>query len=180
MKKITSNRMFDLMKKNSKACQHCCFNAKRFSIVLFFFTSIIFGQSGACQAKLVVENNGNYRSSPLGGTYYAMKLTNTAATAETYSLSGSTINSSCTNKDGSSSANNVSVNFSFIDANKKAINEIKVDAGQTVNFYIHITVPIGTTINKWSCTQIVAESKTCANYKVETVLHTYVINSSLD
>jgi uncharacterized membrane protein len=128
---------------------------------------------------LIVENNGNTRSTPLDGTYYSMILTNTGSSTDTYVLGISNVNATCSNTDGSTTASNISINSSFIDSTKSTITEIKLSPGESSNFYIHVTVPAGTAINKWSCDQVTAKSKNCSAVS-STVLHTLVINSVND
>ncbi len=149
-------------------------------ILIMVFTSSTALAQSACQAELKVEENGNIRSTPLEGTYYSMIITNTGSSVDTFTLSTANINSTCANTDGSSTAGNVVINTSFIDSDRNAITQVTVNPSQSVNFYVHVTVPVGTVINKWSCTQVIAESKTCANYKVDTVLHTFVIDPNKD
>lgn len=152
------------------------FHKNLISLLLFLMAITSFAQSGSCNAKLVVENNGNIRSTPLEGTYYSMILENNSSSTDTFVLSTKNINASCANTDGSSTTGNVTINTEFIDSERNSLNEITLGAGQSVNFYIHITVPAGTSIQKWSCDQITATSKNCTNYGVDTVLHTFVIN----
>lgn len=147
-----------------------------FSLLFCLITGISFAQSGSCNASLIVENNGNVRSTPFDGTYYSMILTNKGASTDTFLLSAKNINSTCTNTDGSPTGTNVSVTAHFIDSEKNPISEMTLNAGQSVIFYIYVTVPIGTSPDKWSCNQIIATSKNCTNYSTDTVLHTYVIN----
>ncbi|MEO8239795.1 MAG: hypothetical protein ABI576_16955 [Flavobacterium sp.] len=148
----------------------------RFTLLFCLVTFISFSQTGGCNATLIVENNGNVRSTPPEGTYYSMILTNKGSSTNTYTLSATNINSSCSNTDGSSSTSNTIINIGFIDSEKNSITEINIDAGQSINFYIHITLPASASVEKWSCNQITATSKNCNNYSVDTVLHTYVIN----
>lgn len=152
------------------------FQKNIFSLLFCLLLNISFAQSGSCNATLIVENNGNIRSTPLDGTYYAMVITNNSTSTDTYVLNSKNINSSCTNTDNSSTTNNVVINADFIDSEKTAISEITLNAGQSVNFYIHISVPADTLVEKWSCNQITATSKNCSNYSVNTVLHTFIIN----
>lgn len=143
--------------------------------VLIFMLSVTasFGQSNSCQAKLFVDHDLNVGSSSPEGTYYAMIITNTGTSADTFSLSSLNINSTCSNIDGSSTINNVNLETTFADINLIPINDITLSAGQSINFYSHVIIPVGTAIKKWCCTQVIAESKNCTNYKVTTVLHTY-------
>lgn len=154
------------------------------TIPLFFIlivnSAITYGQSNVCNASLKVEQERNTRSTPLEGTYYSMIISNSSSFSDTFSLLSLNINSSCRNSDGSSSANNVNIEAAFLDANLKSINEISISAGESIKFFLHITVPRGTATNKWCCTQIIAESKTCSNYKVNTILHTLIIDSNDD
>jgi hypothetical protein len=152
------------------------FQKNIFTILFCLLTTLSFAQSGSCNANLIVENNGNIRSTPLDGTFYSMILTNNGSSADTYILDVTNINASCSNTDGSPSANNVIINTNFIDSEKNTISEITVNAGQSVNFFIHVTIPAGTSIQKWSCNQITATSKNCTNYTVDSLLHTFIIN----
>lgn len=145
-------------------------------LLLFFTTTISLAQSGSCNATLIVENNGNIRSAPLDGTYYSMVLTNNSSSTDTFVLGAKNVNSSCANTDGSSTAGNVIINTDFIDSTRSTLSEITLNAGESVNFYIHITIPAGTSVKKWSCNEITATSKNCSNYTAATVLHTYIIN----
>jgi hypothetical protein len=143
-------------------------------IVIFIsFTANSYSQSNSCQAKLIVDHNLNTGSSSETGTYYLMVITNSGSSTDTFSLSASNINATCSNIDGSSTAGNVNLEASFVDANLSPINEISLSAGQSINFYSRINVPMGTNIKKWCCTEVFAQSKTCSNYKVNTVLHTF-------
>lgn len=147
-----------------------------FCLLFCVITTISFAQSGSCNATLIVENNGNIRSTPVEGTYYSMILTNNGASTDTFLLSAKNSNSSCANTDGSPSGTNVSLTADFINSEKSPISELTLNSGQSVNFFLHVSVPIGTPADKWSCNQIIATSKNCTNYSTDTVLHTYVIN----
>lgn len=151
-----------------------------FPILFCFITTISFAQSGSCNALLVVERNGNTRSTPPDGTFYSMILTNNGSSADTYILSAKNVNSSCSNPDGSSTSSNVVLNTDFVDSTKSIISEVTVNPGESVNFFIHITIPTRAAIQRWSCNQITATSKNCTNYSVDSLLHTLVIDPSND
>ncbi|MFB9076384.1 hypothetical protein ACFFLS_19060 [Flavobacterium procerum] len=167
--KFVNNCKFIFSSKN-------LFKKKLLTFLFLLITAISVAQSGSCSASLNVENNGNIRSTPLDGTYYSLILTNKSSSADTFVLSSKNINSSCVNTDGSSSATNVTINTDFVNSERNSLSEINLSAGESVNFYIHITVPAGTSTQKWSCNKITATSKNCSSYAVDTVLHTYVIN----
>lgn len=150
-------------------------------LLLFVFsTTITVGQSGSCSADLRVEKNRTNRSTPADGTYYSMVISNKGRTVDTFSLSSLNVNTTSSNPDKSSTVKNVILNVEFLDKQFKSINEIKVNPGETISFLAHILVPKGTPFDKWSCTQVVAKSRTCSNYKVDTILHTLVINVNED
>ena len=109
-----------------------------------------------------------------------MILTNNSSSTDTYILDAKNINTSCSNTDGSPTSKNVIINTDFIDSEKNDISQITIGAGQSVKFYIHVTLPMGTPVEKWSCNQVTATSKNCTNYSISTVLHTYVINPAND
>ena len=180
MKKKYPNQIVNLQNNFSLVQNLLFLTLKRVLLLLVFITSNTFGQSNNCQAELKVEDNGNIRSTPLDGTYYSMIISNLGSSPDIYTLSKTNINSICTNMDGSDNAGNVIINTSFIDPDKNTITQITVNPGESVNFYIHVTVPVGTVINKWSCTQVIANSKNCPNYLVDAILHTYVIDLSKD
>lgn len=146
-----------------------------FLVLLLIFSSLNSFAQIACSADFEVNKGRNVRSSPLDGTYYTMVIKNKSHFSSVYSLSAQNINGSCSNTDGSSTAGNVNINAAFLDIRRNPISQINLNAGESVKFLVHITVPIGTNIDKWCCTQIVANSN-CSNYKVSTVLHTLVIN----
>lgn len=147
-------------------------------IVLFLLLNSLssFGQN--CQADFNVYKGRNVRSAPLDGTYYTMVITNKGSSRNVYTLSAENVNGTCANTDGSNARTNVNLNSAFLDWDRNSISQIEVGAGQSVKFLIRITVPSGTTINRWCCTQISASSNNCSNYRVSTVLHTLVINTN--
>jgi hypothetical protein len=149
-------------------------------IFLVLCTAGSFAQSGSCSATLQVEKDRNTRSTPPEGTYYTMIISNTGMSDTAYTLSSSNVNSSCVNNDGSSSTGNVNLTANFVDLNLNSISEILLSPGQSVSFLVKVQVPVGTTLNKWNCTQITATSSSCSNYKVNTILHTLVSDPNQD
>lgn len=154
----------------------------KISYILFLVlcTAISFAQSGSCSARLQVEKDRDTRSTPPDGTYYTLIISNTGTSDETYTLSSSNVNGSCANNDGSSTIGNVNLSTYFVDINLNPISEISLSPGQTVSFLVNVKVPVGTTVNKWNCTQITATSSSCSNYKVNTILHTLVSDPNQD
>lgn len=145
------------------------------SVFLLLNIGISFAQ-GSSKATLKVESDRTNRSTTPKGTYYKMELTNSGS-ADTYDLSYVNDNEKGSNPDASSSRDNVLLKIVFLDKNLRPITQLKVNAGETVNFFAHIEVPQATSSDKWSTNKIIAISKSNSNYKVDTVLHTLVINS---
>lgn len=163
------------------------FFTKKTSLVTFklvcifiFMLFTVNSYSQSCKANLAVDHDLNVGSCSPKGTYYLMVITNTGSSTNTYSLSATNINSTCSNTDGSSTASNINLETSFVDTNLNPINQISVGPGQSVNFYSHVTIPSGTNTKKWCCSQVFAESQDCTNYKVSTVLHTFYSGPSED
>ena len=142
-------------------------------IFLFLSTSTIFAQT--CAADIDVLKGRKSRSTTASGTYYKMIITNKGTNNDVYTLSSSNINGTCSNSDNSSTSNNVILNVTFTDNNLNPITSISVNSGETLTFLVHVTVPTGTPIDRWSCSQITASSSICSSYKVTTT-NTYSIN----
>ncbi len=147
-------------------------------IVLYLLlpTQDTFSQSTNCQAKIIVEENGNVDSVSENGVLYKMLLTNTGTTTDNYKLSVVNVNSTSKNPDESSTQDNVALKTIFLNQQKNEITEIIINAGETFSFYSMLTIPTGTPFSKWSNNQIIATSSNCPTYKTDTVLHTYVLN----
>lgn len=148
-------------------------------LILLMISNSCFTFSQTCNANLEVSKNRNVRSTASTGTYYKMTLTNNGPN-DVFTLSSLNTNTICTNSDGSSTTTNVALNVTFEDLTFNTINSISVNSGETINFLVHITVPSGTPINRWCCNQVTASSNLCSNYKINTTLHTLVINSNDD
>lgn len=151
---------------------------KLFIIFLILNSAITFAQT--CSANLDVLKGRKTRSTTSSGTYYKMTITNNGSSNDIYNLSFLNTNNICTNSDNSSTATNVVLNITFADINLNSISTIAVNSGETLIFLVHVTVPLGTSFDKWCCTQITATSSICNNYKVNTSLNTLVINSNDD
>lgn len=167
--------------RNKKSTSSSSMIKLKISVFFFvLFTSLLFGQSNTCNISLSVDKQRNVRSTPMEGTYYSMLLTNNATVASTYSLNAAYSNLDCQNPDNSNAKDNVELTIQFLDVSQKPIKEISIQAGQTIKFFVRITVPINTNLNKWSCTEIIASSKECKGYDSKTLLKTLVIGSNED
>jgi len=151
-------------------------------LLLFFFaisSAMVYGQN-SCKATLVVEDNSNVDSASAEGVTYKMIITNTGGTSDTYSLSSVNMNSNFKNPDESDTNINVVLSTLFLDSNKNQITEIYIEPGKSIHFIAKLTIPAGTTLERWSTNQIIATAKNCNSYKVNTILHTYVLNPNND
>ena len=148
-------------------------NISKIILILLLTSSVTYGQNDLCKARLIVDHDLNIGSSNADGAYYLMTVTNTASTADTFTLSSKNINTTCSNTDGSSSAHNINLDAVFVDTKLNPISAISLNPGQTYSFYTHITIPMDSEIKKWCCTQIFVQSKNCLDYKVNTIVHTY-------
>lgn len=151
---------------------------KLFIIFLILNSAVTFAQT--CNANLDVSKGRKTRSTSSSGTYYKMAITNNGPSNDVYTLSSLNINDNCSNNDNSSTTSNVVLNISFADLKLNSISTIAVNSGETLLFLAHVIVPPGTPFDKWCCTQITATSNFCTSYKVNTTLHTLVINSNDD
>lgn len=151
---------------------------KLLTIIFCFFSFTIpsYAQIKSCQAQIIVQDNGNVDSISENGLLYTMLLTNTGTTADTYTLTSKNVNSNSKNPDDSVTNTNVVLNTLFLDAEKNEITKITVNPGQSISFFSKLTIPLRTAFSKWSSNQIIATSTNCTSYKVDTVLHTYVLN----
>lgn len=177
---INLTKLSGLFSGNSSSKLTSTFCKTSLLLLFVFNVTTVLGQTGSCNANLKVNQDRNNRSAPPQGTFYAMEISNKGNAADTYTLSSVNANRNSTNPDGSSIAQNVTLTVEFLDKNQKPISEIKVNPGETISFFAHILVPRATPINKWATTQVTAKSRTCSNYKVDTVLHTLVIDPNED
>ena len=153
------------------------FQKNIFTILFCLITALSFAQSG-CKATFEVEKNRNYSNADKDGAHFILVLTNEGNSDEIFKLTATNINDNCSNNDGTSTAANVNLISSFLDNSSVPITSVSLSSHQTATFSIHLTVPQGTSFNKWNCTQVNATSSNCSNYTVSTVVHTIVNNPS--
>lgn len=157
-----------------KAIQASTFSFNLFCI--FLIHSFSFAQ-GNCQATLEVSKNRNSRSSTTNGTYFKLTLTNVSVIADTYDLTY--INNSNTCSSGTENQiGNVNLNIQFENLNFNSLSKIVLQPNESIEFYAHIIIPLGTPINKWCCSEIIATSNNCSSYQIITDIHTYVITTN--
>lgn len=124
-----------------------------------------------CKAELSVEKNRSFKSADEEGTQFTLYLKNTSSKSATYILSTENLSEPCDNLKGrASSGTNVNLNVSIQGNNTlKGNNDITLRSGETHKFIVNITVPEGTRYNTWSCIEVSAKNKNCANSESTTL-----------
>ncbi|CAM2943056.1 hypothetical protein SAMN05444143_1122 [Flavobacterium succinicans] len=144
------------------------------AVLVFMIGSSLIHAQNSCKSKLQVEKNRNSRSISSEGTQYRLLISNETSNQASFNLKAIDINKNCTNNDGSSTSNNVNLNFFFTDVDSNPISDIVLNSGETKSFLVKLTIPSGTPYNRWNCTEIAATSNDCSNYSITTILHTLV------
>ncbi|WP_319226734.1 hypothetical protein [Draconibacterium orientale] len=154
-------------------------------LVIILYTVFSFGTHSTyaqtnCDVDINAKKNRNSKNISTEGSAYRMVITNNGSNTDTFVLRSIDINNTCTNPDGSSNADNVVLNYNFLDSENNKITSVTLSPGETYNFLVAVIVPNGTATNKWSCVEIVASSTNCENYSSSTVLQSMVIDPSVD
>lgn len=132
----------------------------------------------SCSAKLKVEKDRNFKSADENGTSFILFLENTSNSETSFVLNAKNISMSCsrTNKNPE---NNIELNTSFeFSTMSNNSNEIRLRAGQILEFRVDISVPGGAEYNNWSCIEISATPTSCETEAIKTILSVYVPNPS--
>lgn len=106
---------------------------------------------------------------------YQIRIENTGNTASTYTIYADDFSASGENPDGSSMENNINFNQELLDINLNPINgEISLAPGETYDFIVKVSLPLGNQYDRWNCTEIKAISSSCPENEGRTVVFTYV------
>lgn len=120
-------------------------------ILMCFGVLVCQGQS---QLKLSIKQGSdspNYETEHL----YLLELTNTTRTATSVSIS--TKNTECSNVP---TTQQIAFDQTTLETNKQSkVQQIVVEAGKTVEFYIKLSRPQNARVNSWNCTEVVALAK---------------------
>ena len=168
---IVNNYKTNNMKRNSTL------NRVTLVITLLIFSSTVLSAQSNCGVKLSANKNRNAKSIPVVGAVFRMVISNTGNATDTFILSARDINSLCSNLDGSSNEYNFAINSEFLDFDKNKITSITLNAGETTNFLVSVSIPEGTSFNTWSCLEIIASSTRCNGISSATVLHSKLIDT---
>lgn len=109
--------------------------------------------------------------------FYLVEITNTSKKATTATLTVQ--NNSCKEQKNmeKSAVNSPAMRQTVLDASKsKQLNQVTVQPGKTIEFYLKLTREQSAQLNTWNCSKIVAlsnESKAISN---ELIIETYIPN----
>ncbi|MEZ4802714.1 MAG: hypothetical protein R2797_08060 [Gelidibacter sp.] len=119
-------------------------------ILMCFGILICHGQN---QLKLSIKKGSdtpNYETEHL----YLLELSNPTSVASSVNISLKNVECSNVKK-----ADQVEFNQTLLDKNKQSrVQQIVVQPGKTVEFYVQLTRPNGARLNTWNCTEIIATS----------------------
>lgn len=122
------------------------------TIILMCFGMLVC--QGQNQLKLSIKQGSdspNYETEHL----YLLELTNTTRMSTTVTIS--TKNTECANVPN---ANQIAFEQKTLQTNKQSkVEQIIVEAGKTVEFFIQLSRPQNARVNTWNCTEVVALSK---------------------
>ncbi|UMB60076.1 hypothetical protein MHL31_13445 [Lutibacter sp. A80] len=143
-----------------------------------FFSIEISAQSSDCDIEITAYRNTTIKDVSSKGSYYKMTMVNKGSSEGVYVLTSKDVNNTCSNVDSTSTENNVFLNYRFLDKDKNPIDKISLSIGESIDFLIYVTAPTGTSMNKWSCVQIIASSENCENYSKSIILKSFIIDPS--
>jgi hypothetical protein len=140
--------------------------------LLLFSVSGIYAQN--CKVSITAENNIESVNSE--GRIYFMELQNSGN--QDLSLALSVVNNnSCVNPDQTQGNSNVNLNAQILTEEKQLIvGNILLKSNDVYKFLVKVTVPKGTSINHWNCSEVKAISDACPDMSVSLILNTYIPN----
>lgn len=133
-------------------------------VVFTLFTISTLASAQDCTAELSVDNGITVETvtKKFGATYF-LTLKNTGSKTTVYSLSAKALKESCDphNTSETAKAENVTLKLDFLNENGGAIETIELQAGQYAKVTVKVSVPSGTTEDRWSCMEVLATAKGC-------------------
>jgi len=154
----------------------------RFTLLITFLlasTVISFGQS--CNSELNVSKDRDARSANENNpTQFQLELSNNSSKSQTYFIETTRFENSFQvrgvnkNKLAISSKLNVAIwkNNNVVD------KWITVPANSSAKIQVQISVPQGTTVNRWAAIEVTAKNNDCSNGNVSTLLKLFVTDPS--
>jgi hypothetical protein len=139
-------------------------------VLLLLSVSGIYAQD--CKVFITAENNIESVNSE-GRTYF-MELQNSGSQELNLVLSVVN-NNSCVNPDQSSGNSNVNLNAQIMTVDKQLIvGNILLKPNEVYKFLVLVTVPEGTPINHWNCSEVKAIPDECPDLSFSLILNTYI------
>ena len=157
--------------------------------ILIVITSFILGLSNYssestenfyqnCQAELKVEKNRSFKSADEEGASFVLTLKNTSSSSEVYTIETKNLESSCYDTKKWAGANiSLQTNTLLSNNSGQASTKVTLKSGESLSFIVEVTVPEGTSYEKWGCIEVSATPKKCAS-PVKQILSVYVPNPS--
>jgi hypothetical protein len=139
-------------------------------ILLILFVSGIYAQ----ECKVIIAAENNIESVNSEGRIYFMELQNSGD--QDLNLALSVVNNnSCVNPDQTSGSSNVSLDAQILtEENQPIVGNILLRSKEVYKFLVKVTVPAGTLINHWNCSEVKAISDECPDFSVSMILNTYI------
>ena len=106
---------------------------------------------------------------------FQMRIENTGSSTEIFTIYADDYNGTGENPDGSSLENNIDLTQELLDMNLNAISgELSLNPGETFDFILKLTLPLGNQYDIWNCTEIKAINNSCPENEGRAVVFTYI------
>jgi len=145
------------------------------SFMALLFLIILYPLSSSAQeCSLTLTAKNNIESVNREGRVYFMVLKNNTAEGIDVNFSTSNYNIG-NNPDESNSINNVNLNAAILDKNGLVSKgSVHLNANETLEFQVKITVPAATPVHHWNNTLVIASTDKCKNYSTSLKLFTFI------
>ena len=106
---------------------------------------------------------------------FQMRIENTGNSTEIFTIYADDYNGVGENPDGSSLENNINLTQELLDMNLNSFNgELSLNPGETFDFILKLTLPLGNQYDIWNCTEIKAINNSCPENEGRVVVYTYI------
>jgi hypothetical protein len=142
------------------------------SVLILLVLSVTGIYAQDCKVFITAENN--IESVNSDGRTYFMELQNSGS--QDLSLLLSVVNNnSYVNPDQSSGTSNVNLNAQLVTIDKQPIvGNILLKPNEVYKFLVLVTVPAGTLVDHWNCSEVKAISDQCPDLSFSLILNTYI------
>ncbi len=130
-------------------------------LLLAFPAAITFAQNN-CKANITVLKNRNVKTITNSEYTFTLYLENSGSKAGEFTITANNANGSNENPDGSPTGSNIELTHQLLDTGMNPIsNPVLVKAGETFSFLLKLSVPEGSPIEAWNCTEVSVEADNC-------------------